>query len=449
ELRDELFVSLLEPSDKATFAAMTRELVEFRLAERRTRLRAGRATTFADAPMRLNLAHRGGSPHVALDRKKHPELPKGQAWVRFGETRLLALFDEHVIKAASETAGGVNALPTKLRTWFGPRAGLAEGSHAVHMFRDGGTWAVEPDRILPAELAQVIAFPSVPFYEDLRVACGPAAASDGEPRATRIQLTQPAAPATGTFAVRASGDSMDGGDNPIADNDLVLCRWLEATHSNQVEGRPCLLSGWESDSLSFAQIKVPLRKGGSWILQSWNSDYPDEIVPKGTRLQPIALVERVVREGAQPRIASWYSRDEAVLLLGQKPSAYWRAGHRDFKLGGRPHTVLFVNLRKPPSTTIEHRYADRFESRTRFHWESQASTTPTSKPGRAIIEQPQTGRVIHLFVRYDTKTHKQTAAPFLYCGPARYVRHESTAPIRFQLELDTPIPRSLFRLWSH
>jgi hypothetical protein len=100
-----------------------------------------------------------------------------------------------------------------------------------------------------------------------------------------------------------------------------------------------------------------------------------------------------------------------------------------------------VTLRKSASTKPEHRYADRFLSRSEFQWESQASTKADSKKGRSIHQQAAQGRVIHLFARLLDKQ------PLIYCGPVHYVRHEGERPMRVLFELERRLPEGLWRVW--
>ena len=136
----------------------------------------------------------------------------------------------------------------------------------------------------------------------------------------------------------ASGDSLDGGPTPIRDGDLVLCEWLTHTAADEVAGKACLLAGYEGDTSSFAVLKVPVKRDGTWWLHSWNDQLQDQPVPAGVELRAVAPASQ--------------------------------------------------------------RYADRFLSPSEFQWESQASTTPESKRGRNIIEQHKRKQTIHLFCRY-------------------------------------------------
>jgi hypothetical protein len=246
---------------------------------------------------------------------------------------------------------------------------------------------------------------------------------------------------------------MDGGPSPIRDGDLVLCRWALVTDPKAVEGRACLLTGGTPDGSDLdpgglSVIKVPVRRDGHWYLRSWNERYPDRPVEAGVALRVAATVVGVVEERRAPRLWSLYDRDAIARLFGEENGPPWRVGHKDVEHPEHPQTVLLVNLRKPPGTSLEHRYADRFVAPDELQWESQATVTPDHAKGRRIVRHEAEGRTIHLFVRYHSKTAKETSEPYTYCGPISYVSHEGSAPTRFRFRLETPLPRDLWAAWS-
>jgi len=156
----------------------------------------------------------------------------------------------------------------------------------------------------------------------------------------------------------------------------------------------------------------------------------------------------VVTERTGPVRCQLYDGDTIAPLFGRKNGPDWRTGHKDVEDIDPPQTVLMVNLRKPPGTPLEHRYADRFLSRTELQWESQASTTPKGAKGRRLLNQARDGRTVHLFVRYHTKDGDGRGEPFVYCGRLTYLRHEGSKPIRMGWQLEEALPEGLWRAWS-
>ena len=286
----------------------------------------------------------------------------------------------------------------------------------------------------------MIPFPSLPFYEDLQVACGDFPGDgDAQPKATPIHV-RAAAPVDPRrhFVVRASGDSMDGGATPIKDGDLILCEWLRAATADQVEGNIVLVQGPEG-----AALKSPRRRDGGWVLESVNTKYAPLTVPEGTSVQPLAKFVQVVEEASGLVIWAQYERSQIASAFGGAYNRSWEVGHLDLTLDGKPHTLLLVTLRKEDQPQERYRYEDRFISPTEFQWESQDSTTTDSKKGRSITQHSRDGRTIHLFVRYKGKP-----PAFTYCGRVQYIRHESEKPMRVWFRMERPLPGGLWRAWA-
>ena len=294
-----------------------------------------------------------------------------------------------------------NVLPELMRRWFGPSAGLPGTDHWVELRRgaDRVHRLVQADQ--PGTLGQVIAFPAVPYFRDLRAACGTLHDAGGltEHETERLWVERDDVDPARHFVVQAEGGSMAGGLSPIHDGDLVLCEHLTAVSADQVQGTPCLLAGVRDGQVALATIKIPLRTDDGWILRSAAPGEPDQALPPGARLTPIGPVLGVVDQASGLQLWGRYSREAAVRAFGDEVNQSWLVGHRDIEVRGEPHTVLFVNLLKGEKVPVEQRYADRFISPTEFQWESQASTTPESKKGRSIIDHREQGRRVHLFVR--------------------------------------------------
>ena len=203
-----------------------------------------------------------------------------------------------------------------------------------------------------------------------------------------------------------------------------------------------MLTGNDPPDATLAALKVPIRHNDTWLLRSYNPSFPDEQIPPGMTLLPVARFVQVVSEHEGPVLWGRYDRDEAAAMFGLKSDRSWQVGQRDVVVRNKGHSILFVKLHKGKDTPPEQRYSDRFESPTEFQWESQAKTTPTRKRGRNIIEQARNNQRIHLFCRYDDNED------FIYCGELKYLRHQGSEPIRIWFELGRPLPDGLWRLWS-
>jgi superfamily II DNA or RNA helicase len=108
--------------------------------------------------------------------------------------------------------------------------------------------------------------------------------------------------------------------------------------------------------------------------------------------------------------------------------------------------VFFITLNKSEAdyspTTF---YQDYPISPTLFHWESQSRTAADSPTGRRYINHAARGSKAILFMRQSRRDERGVSNAYLCLGPARYVRHESSRPIRVTWELERPMPTELFQ----
>jgi superfamily II DNA or RNA helicase/HKD family nuclease len=107
--------------------------------------------------------------------------------------------------------------------------------------------------------------------------------------------------------------------------------------------------------------------------------------------------------------------------------------------------LFFVTLEKADKhyspTTM---YKDYAISPELFHWQSQSITTQQSPTGQRYIHHKEKGTSVLLFVRRHQKVDGRTS-PYIFLGPAEYVRHEGNRPISFVWRLQTPMPADFFR----
>ncbi|MBU3749738.1 MAG: DUF3427 domain-containing protein, partial [Mycobacterium sp.] len=141
-----------------------------------------------------------------------------------------------------------------------------------------------------------------------------------------------------------------------------------------------------------------------------------------------------------------YSREEILAAVG------WTSG------GRTPSTmregvawcpdintdVLLITLKKTDTdyspTTM---YRDFAVSPELFHWESQSTTNSASPTGQRYINHRRTGTNVLLFVR-ETKTNALGASPYVFLGPADYVKHEGSRPMAVTWRLRRPMPMEIF-----
>jgi hypothetical protein len=234
------------------------------------------------------------------------------------------------------------------------------------------------------------------------------------------------------FIARASGNSMDGGKNPIRDGDYLLLELITSTSAGSITGKTIVIERQDQAGDNQYLLRV-VRKApdGTYALIANNPDYEelratDEMRTRARLIDILDPMELV--------IGNTFKRDEIPALFGEQFNrAVWETGHVVIKRSNSH--VLLVTLNKQGSAT-EHRYIDHWIDEKTFHWQSQNSTKPESSRGTAIIEQARLGTKIHLFVR-ENRLEAKKAAPFIYYGQVRYESHSGSAPISVVFKVES------------
>jgi hypothetical protein len=106
--------------------------------------------------------------------------------------------------------------------------------------------------------------------------------------------------------------------------------------------------------------------------------------------------------------------------------------------------ALLITVKKSerdfsPST----RYKDYALSPELFHWESQSTTSSSSRTGQRYRNHRELGTNILLFVRESNQNEIGTA-PYVFLGPADYVSEEGERPIQIIWKLRQPMPTEVY-----
>jgi superfamily II DNA or RNA helicase/diadenosine tetraphosphate (Ap4A) HIT family hydrolase/SOS-response transcriptional repressor LexA len=301
----ERFVSRLpiREETRAAFHSMTQELVDYWLARYVDQRQANSLPDGFDAKVSHNSSDmpiiwlpsrkgRSGIPGSKKGEKNEPipvTLPDGSVW-KF-------LFVKIAVNKAwpAGAAKDTNRLPELLRQWFGAKAGVSGTSFQVRFRTDTSGWHIAPlgAAVIPLRSRRpLVAFPS------LKAAAG--AASDSlasAPEEGRVHLPL-ASSADDLFAVRASGDSMRGGEQPIRDGDWLVMRYVRGMGVGALSGRIALVQVPDTSGHAY-QVKRIVRQGTHWLLRSENPEHPSFEVTEEVR--PIAqLVEIIPPERVGP-----------------------------------------------------------------------------------------------------------------------------------------------------
>lgn len=140
-----------------------------------------------------------------------------------------------------------------------------------------------------------------------------------------------------------------------------------------------------------------------------------------------------------------YTREEVLAALDrgtlERKPAHFREGVLFTTVDGQPIDAFFITLRKSEAdyspTTL---YRDYPLSPTRFHWESQSTTSLDSPTGRRYRDGTST---VLLFVRRERSGEFGTE-PYTFLGPACYESHTGDRPIAITWRLEQAMPADLY-----
>ncbi len=191
--------------------------------------------------------------------------------------------------------------------------------------------------------AQVIPLPhrtTLTAFPSLQAAAGAATLSlslGSKPDAERVTLPLQTS-GEGLFAVRASGESMNGGKHPIRDGDWLVMRHTPGADLGALEGQVALVRVEETAGHTHL-VKRILREGNQWVLRSDNPAFPSRQVSEEV-VAPIAVrVEVITPEQLGPPPGTRVTDDMLPKTFGLELSP--RSGRYD------GHLFLFVENAGP------------------------------------------------------------------------------------------------------
>lgn len=271
----------------------------------------------------------------------------------------------------------------------------------------------------------------LPYFPNLRIACGhfKTGRADAEEHRSLGAGFGKLDPAR-HFIARASGNSMNGGKNPIRDGDYLLLELVSPTNAGSITGSVMAIERQDQTGDDQYLLRVVTKTGdGRYALKAANPDYDD--LEATDDMRTLARLKAVI-DPLELVVGESFTREDIPALFGETFNpGNWHSGH--VILNDKKAHVLLVTLNKQGKAE-DHRYLDHWIDDHTFHWQSQNSTTPDSKRGREIIDHEKLGISLHLFVR-DTKLAGGKAAPFVYHGPVRYRSHSGSGPMSVVLDV--------------
>lgn len=270
----------------------------------------------------------------------------------------------------------------------------------------------------------------LPYFPNIKIACGhfKTGRADAEEYRTLREGHGKLDPQR-HFIARASGNSMNGGKNPILDGDYLLLERLSSSKAGSITGSVMAIERQDASGDDQYLLRVVMKSSNGYVLQAQNPDYAD--MPATEDMRTLARLKEILDPLALA-VNQSFMREEIPSLFDEEFNVgSWNVGH--VVLPQKKAHVLLVTLNKQGKAS-EHRYTDYWVDDHTFHWQSQNSTTPESSKGKGIINHQTNGWKIHLFIR-DGKLASGKAAPFVYHGEAHYIKHEGSAPMSVTLSV--------------
>lgn len=280
----------------------------------------------------------------------------------------------------------------------------------------------------------VVNFPEVeqlPFFPDIKIACGHFKTGNAEASALVNAPTGfGSLDSAKHFIARASGNSMNGGKNPIYDGDYLLLEQITSNNAGSISNTTVAIERQDtSGDNQYLLRKVLKNTDGTYTLRAANPEYED--INASEEMVTFARLKGKV-EPLELLVGQEFIREDIPPLFDEEFNpGNWQAGHVVLK--EKNVQVLLVTLNKQGKNS-EHQYHDYFIDDKHFHWQSQNSTSPNNKRGKEIIGHERIGSSVYLFIR-ESKLRGKTAAPFKFYGEVRYVSHEGEKPMNITWEL--------------
>ena len=283
---------------------------------------------------------------------------------------------------------------------------------------------------------------NIPFFSDLKIACGYFRTSEHSSENIEyipLPLAYGNLDPAKHFIACASGNSMEGGKNPIKDGDYLLLELVSSVSAGSISNQTMAIERQNSTSDDQYLLRdVKKRPDGGYDLIARNSDYP--IFQADDEMRTFARLKMVINPLDLALHESFMREDVPSLFGFEFNVGAWQSGHvtiRDSK-----DQYLFVTLNKQGKQKHQ-QYHDYFIDNDHFHWQSQNSTDPKSGRGKGIINHEQNESHVYLFVRKN-KLEGKTAAPFIYCGALNYENHTGTKPMSVVWRLDDSLTEEIF-----
>ncbi|RLJ17526.1 helicase [bacterium endosymbiont of Escarpia laminata] len=139
----------------------------------------------------------------------------------------------------------------------------------------------DPVETLPVVMEAGGDWNQITYYPNLKIACGHFKGADGEDE-TKVKIApRHRIDPTRHFIARATGNSMDGGKNPICDGDFLLLEWINSAQAGSNQNKIMAVKLKDDDQYI---LRIVRKRGeNDYYLEAKNSDYADLYVTEEMR----------------------------------------------------------------------------------------------------------------------------------------------------------------------
>jgi superfamily II DNA or RNA helicase/SOS-response transcriptional repressor LexA len=275
----------------------------------------------------------------------------------------------------------------------------------------------------------------LPYFPNLKIACGHFKSGTVDSEEYRsIGTEYGSVDAARHFIANASGNSMDGGKNPVRDGDYLLLELISGVSAGKVTGDVVAIERQDvAGDNQYLLRKVVKNEKGQYILRANNTDYADILVTDELigQFRTFARLKAIIDPLVMLKGRRFFREEIPALFGAEFNPGNWHSGH--VVISEKNVHVLLITLNKQGKAE-NLRYQNHWIDDRHFSLQTQNQTTPANKRGREIINHEKLGIKLHLFVR-DKKLESGKAAPFRYYGQVRYQKHEGSKPMSVSFEL--------------
>ena len=133
----------------------------------------------------------------------------------------------------------------------------------------------------------------VPYFPDLRIACGHVRSGRTDVETTyRVPHGHGAVDPARHFVARATGNSMNGGKNPVRDGDYLLLELVDPDKAGSINGSVMAIERQHaSGDDQYVLCQITKQPDGRYVVKAANPDYPD--FEANDEMRPLARLRGV------------------------------------------------------------------------------------------------------------------------------------------------------------